>query len=175
MDITCRDCKQTKPFDSFHRHPKASHGRNTRCKDCERLYQKAYAKRNGAKKAAYSREYRARPENKAKARAYVESHRERFIWHSAKRRARERGLKFTIEVADIVIPELCPVFKTPLVFGDRGMTDDSPSIDRIDNAKGYEKGNVWVISYHANRLKSDASLKELETLVGALRSKVTSS
>ena len=35
------------------------------------------------------------------------------------------------------------------------------SIDRIDSTKGYEKGNVWVISGRANRIKNDATPEEL--------------
>jgi hypothetical protein len=37
--------------------------------------------------------------------------------------------------------------------------------DRKDNARGYVKDNVRVISWRANRLKSDATLEELRLLV----------
>jgi hypothetical protein len=45
-----------------------------------------------------------------------------------------------------------------------GKRPDSPSIDRIDNSKGYVKGNRVVISMRANRLKSDMTLCELRAL-----------
>ena len=44
----------------------------------------------------------------------------------------------------------------------------SPSLDRIDNTKGYIKGNVKVISWRANAIKKDATLEELKALVNYL-------
>lgn len=43
--------------------------------------------------------------------------------------------------------------------------DGSPTIDRIINDLGYVKGNVIVISWRANRIKSDATLAELKAIV----------
>lgn len=39
--------------------------------------------------------------------------------------------------------------------------DHRYSVDRIDNTKGYVPGNVIVVSYRANRIKSDADTTEL--------------
>ena len=38
---------------------------------------------------------------------------------------------------------------------------NSPSLDRMDNSKGYVKGNVQVISHKANSMKFSASKDEL--------------
>lgn len=52
------------------------------------------------------------------------------------------------------------------------MSNNSPTIDRINPKLGYIKGNVWVISNKANRFKNDATLEELELLVANLRRKL---
>ena len=45
------------------------------------------------------------------------------------------------------------------------------SIIRIDSALGYTRGNVWVISWRANMLKSNATIAELRQLLAALEKK----
>ncbi len=62
---------------------------------------------------------------------------------------------------DIDIPERCPILGIPLARGTQKQNDRSPSIDRIDNTKGYVPGNVQVISLKANRMKNDATDTEL--------------
>ena len=48
----------------------------------------------------------------------------------------------------------------------KGLTDNNPSIDRIDPTKGYVSGNIHIISWRANRLKNNGSLDDL-ILLGA--------
>lgn len=87
----------------------------------------------------------------------------------AKQRARRDGLEFNLTYNDIVIPEKCPLLGTVLLWGKDIARDESPSLDRLDNSKGYVKGNVWVISHRANTIKNSASIKELETLLVNLK------
>ena len=74
-----------------------------------------------------------------------------------------KGLEFNLELSDIVIPEKCPLLEVPFHFGTKECYDYSPSIDRIDNSKGYVKGNIQIISMKANAMKNSASLEELYT------------
>lgn len=92
----------------------------------------------------------------------------------ARSRAKKRGLLFDLTLEDIVVPEFCPVLGFRLVasstFGRPAR--NSPSLDQINPGKGYTKGNVWVISWRANKLKSDASLEELTRLAAAVQEKM---
>ena len=80
---------------------------------------------------------------------------------SARSRARKKDLSFDLDIGDIFIPEQCPVLLIPLHKGKGKASDNSPSLDRIIPKKGYVKGNVTVISTRANRIKSNATYKEL--------------
>lgn len=81
----------------------------------------------------------------------------------AKARCRSSGLEFSIDVSDIKIPEHCPVIGLALNMnsGRPGAYKNSPSLDRIDNDRGYTKDNVWVISQKANAMKGSATKEEL--------------
>lgn len=94
-----------------------------------------------------------------------------YIWCNAKYRAKREGLPFTIKREDIVVPEFCPVLGIPIAAskGVRGVSPNSPSVDRIIPHLGYVPGNIAVISMRANSLKSDASADELELVAKWVR------
>lgn len=92
------------------------------------------------------------------------------MWEQAKLRAKKKGLSFNICWSDIEIPERCPVLGKPLKSsGKRGQNDWSPTLDRVIPALGYVRGNVRVISWRANRLKSNSTPKELQLIVDYMR------
>ena len=80
-----------------------------------------------------------------------------------KQRAKEKGLEFNLDISDILIPTHCPYLGIELKVIGKQLTDNSPSLDRIDNTKGYIKGNVEIISQLANRCKSDLSIDQLRS------------
>jgi hypothetical protein len=92
-----------------------------------------------------------------------------YLLKACRYRAKKAGLEFNIDATDVAIPNVCPILSIPIEKGTGKPSDNSPNIDRIDPHKGYIKGNVWVISHRANRIKNDASLEELELIVKALR------
>lgn len=85
------------------------------------------------------------------------------MWRAAKRRAEKKGIDFNITPEDIIIPEKCPLLEVPFIYGTENNYDYTPSLDRIDNTKGYIKGNIQVISMKANSMKNSASFDELLT------------
>ncbi len=89
---------------------------------------------------------------------------EKRILYRSRTSAKKRGHIHTLTEKDIVIPKYCTVLGIKLVQG--GKTSfDSPSIDRIDNDKGYVPGNVMIISQRANTIKNNATIEELEKII----------
>lgn len=87
---------------------------------------------------------------------------EKRMLNRTKARAKRKGLTFDLELSDIILPEYCPVFFIDFEYGH---IDWTYSIDRIDNNKGYVKGNIQIVSNKANRLKGDASVEDIEMLL----------
>lgn len=81
----------------------------------------------------------------------------------AKGRASAKRIPFDLCEDDIRIPSHCPALGIPLVknLGGKVGNDNSPSLDRIVPHMGYVKGNIVVVSYKANRIKTDATPAEL--------------
>ena len=96
---------------------------------------------------------------------YRNSRPEWYMHYKARQRATLKKTEFNIEVSDVVMPKKCPVFSQ---YELKKETSDmsgpkpwSPSLDRIDNTKGYIKGNVQVLSHKANTMKGNATPQEL--------------
>ena len=114
---------------------------------CNSCYEYHTAINNGKDKN-YFRKLRIKlcPEYKQEIQQIKEKSRhnnfEAEIYRKCRYRAEQRGIEFNLELSDIVIPEICPILEVPLVFGNKENYEYSPSIDRIDNSKGYVKGNI---------------------------------
>ena len=75
------------------------------------------------------------------------------------------GIIINLNPEDIPIPDYCPYLNTKLSYKTdklNKLSKFSVSIDRIDNSKGYVKGNIMVISRLANTIKNEASIDELK-------------
>lgn len=85
--------------------------------------------------------------------------------NDARRRSKKKSIEFNLKLSDIFIPEVCPVLGIPLFITGGKRTDNSPSLDRVDNTRGYCKDNVMVISARANNLKNDGTLDEFKLII----------
>lgn len=93
----------------------------------------------------------------------------------AKARAAKEGFEFDLDENDLrPLPEICPVLGVPLRISIVAQDGCAYSLDRIDNAKGYVRGNVAVISYRANRLKNDGTAEEHEAIAAWIRKQIES-
>ena len=91
----------------------------------------------------------------------------RQLFSHLKSSAKRRNISFElnqVEFYNITIPLRCPILGTVLVFNTGTVGDDSVSFDRKDSSKGYSFDNIVVVCNRVNRLKSDASIEELNKI-----------
>ena len=79
----------------------------------------------------------------------------------ARNRAKKRNIYFNLTLNDFHIGEKCPILGTPFKVG-LDNWQNSPSLDRIDNRRGYEKGNVIVVCMMANSIKNQATPSQIK-------------
>lgn len=152
----CVECFRTQRYE-----------RGGKCVYCVRARDRARYSRCRPRHKAY---YEA---NKDTIRAYSREHSRKKhakdprykMLASAKQRALLYGRECTIVLEDIIIPEHCPLLGIKIINGTRQVKNNSPTLDRKDSTCGYVPGNIWVISWRANRIKSDGTLEELKLMV----------
>ncbi len=163
----CYRCKVLKPIEEFY----IRKDTNKRRGECAKCYSKRNNERFREYHINYYRNYRKNNKEYLKiSYDYRHSNPEKVLLGSAKSRAKRNNLEFNIELSDIIIPEFCPILglKLEMATG-KGPTDNSPSLDRINNDLGYIKGNVRVISFRANSLRKDGTLEEFEKIINDIK------
>ena len=88
--------------------------------------------------------------------------------------ARQKDIPFTISFEEIEQPEHCPVLGIKLNYGWSGLNrrdDAKATIDKVIPELGYVFGNVFVISWKANKLKSNMTLDELQKIMNYIKDK----
>jgi hypothetical protein len=162
----CLHCGYQKPLTDFHVNSKGRLGRQAKCKPCIRAL---YYEPTKEKRIEAGRRRRAEPERRAMEAKWQRDRRRAQpivrMLQEARVRASKRGLAFGITADDLRWPSVCPVLGIAISMAAGPRADCSPSIDRIDTARGYVPGNVAIISWRANRLKNDATLAELRAIV----------
>ena len=146
----CIKCKAIKIETEFYKSHTCKDKLDTICKCCKKEYAIKWRQTDNAKLA--------NKKSKVKLKTYD-------LWYFAKLRAKRKGIVFNIKIEDIVIPEVCPILGIPLIKDGIKQNDNSPSIDRIDNLKGYTKDNIRIVSWRANNIKGIGSIDDHIKLV----------
>lgn len=133
----CKDCGELKPISAFNKANISRDGHQTRCYEC-------YKSRYGSDQLEKKRKrYRT-------SEGWILN-----TLRTAKKRAKKEEIPFNLLPEDIELPDVCPVLGIPLEINNKGMSNNSPTLDKIVPSLGYVKGNVRVISWLANRIKGD--------------------
>lgn len=170
IKLKCSSCQEYKSPDEFYistKYPKR--GREYRCKKCAKERSLAYHYENQEAlltKWKINRDNLTREQKEEIAAKNREWHKKDVrmrLLTRVKERSKRHNMVCDITIEDIVIPEKCPLLGIPFAYGSKHDRWHSYSLDRIDNSLGYVKGNVQVISYLANTMKSQASKEQLIT------------
>lgn len=96
----------------------------------------------------------------------------RSHFYNVKLRAERKGIEFGLTFGEIPVPDVCPITLEPLVTHGKRAGNNKPSIDRIDNTKGYVPDNIAIISCGANRAKSNLGLDAVRRLLTYMEAQV---
>lgn len=160
--VYCTGCKADLPEERFAFDKARSTTRRYRCRICSaREFQKWKASPGYHVRLAKEKENRRRlKESNPKLRWA------KYTKNAAKARAKKNGIFFDLTETQVfgIVADRCPLLGIELSYTNLTSQANSAALDRIDNDLGYVHGNVWVISMLANRIKTNASLGQLETL-----------
>lgn len=169
LEKQCTKCKQMLPVKMFCKKMTSKDGLDSWCRSCMSQQKSSWYNNGGReKRKAY---VKANPVQSITAQ----------LTKAARARAKEKNIPFDIDLdyvrsmvgENAELASHCPVFGMPLDWsrqrgnGSRALPN-SPSIDRIDPERGYVKGNIKIISFRANQIKSDASHQELKLVAAYL-------
>jgi hypothetical protein len=145
----CDESKQSKKFRL--RTENKFHSRRPFCLACEKTRHSSNYTKNKPARLKSIELYRGK------------NWRMKMLWQ-AKATANRKNIPFDLEECDIIIPTHCKYLGEPLTQSlGEGVIWSNTSLDRINPALGYVKGNIEVISRKANSMKNMATVDELRT------------
>lgn len=159
MEKKCGRCGQIKNYAEFNKDAHTVTGKTNRCRSCISDIGKERHKKCRESPEKWDKILNSR-------KIWRINNLERKLLNAARNRAAKKGIAFDLDLTDVIIPEVCPALGIPIKkkLG-KGDYNNVPSLDRVDNSKGYVKGNVRVISWRANTLKKDGTVDEFKQLI----------
>lgn len=159
----CSGCERELPLSLFSKDKYQKSGYRCKCKGCSSIEFKSYST---------TENYTQRLARQAKTRQELKETNPIKRWahaafHNAKKRAKENELEFSItkQWLEENAVTICPLLEVPLVYNADKSTANVASVDRKDSSKGYTPDNCSIISFKANRIKTNATTEELVLLV----------
>lgn len=160
---TCSKCKQELNLSCFYNNRRMSDGLSNYCKNCHNEINIQWRKSNINIVRRYCKEWKGRKRNHVKEynkKYHDENDKlnpELVLFRNAKKRAKKfnRELNITKEDIKAVYTLTCPICGKEMKRNTEGIgqSADSPTLDRIDNDKGYIKDNIQVICQSCNSKK----------------------
>ena len=87
-------------------------------------------------------------------------------------RAKQSNIPCDLNESDIEIPTHCPILGIEIKFEKGKARETTPSLDRIVPEKGYVKGNCYIISKKANRMKQDNTPETLRAILAYIEERM---
>ena len=159
----CSGCKQQLPLNLFSKDKYQKSGYRCKCKGCSSMEFKAYSSTDNYKE----RLARQVEQNKKLKQEDPIKRWARDAYYNTRQRATKLGLTFNLTKEWLITnaPSHCPLLDIELVYNADKSVENTASVDRKDSAQGYTIENCKIISFKANRIKSNASIDEITLLV----------
>jgi len=177
----CNKCSEYRQLDEFIKNIHCKDGFAGICKSCQNKYSKDWKTKN-SKRLATKRRIRyaeteglevKKRENKRKQLQPLRV-RCQLLRQGMVERSRLKNIKFdndffTVKYLMNRLSEnpKCECCDKQLDIGfkeDNKFNDNSPSMDRVDSNKGYEKNNVAILCWRCNKHKQDSTAEELRMI-----------
>jgi hypothetical protein len=167
IEKTCSKCKKSKSISFFQTETRNNKKRVISwCKECKNSYTKEYYERTKTRRAEL-RKIRYNKDDKSALKIWLKKRKEigtpqwvQSKWQSLSNNAKKRNIEFSLKFSDIREIYLdysgnCPICNEPF---------KKPSVDRVNNTKGYISGNCRLICYGCNAAKNCISPKQLKLI-----------
>lgn len=152
MSKRCTKCEIIKNLTEFYKN-------YSECKECTKKRSAKYYNNNKDKAKIWRKNYNS------KRRKNIE----KCLLDGIRYRLKQKNILCTLTIDDIkkVMPKdnICPLLNIEMKKNNKCSKYNSFTVDRIDNNKLYEDGNIWIISKKANSSKSNSTIEEYKLLV----------
>lgn len=163
----CIGCCKDLPISLFSKDKHRKDGLRYKCKECSSKEYSSYKSTNNY----LERLERTKQKRKTDKQADPKKVWAHTVFHGSKARSKKLNLPFDLTKEWLIenAPTHCPLLGIELNFAAYRSDWNSASIDRVSSDIGYLKTNCKIISFKANRIKSNATANEIELLASNIR------